>query len=126
MNDSKKMKDLGAERALYFDRLSDLVDELGFKGPIEGEPALPAHKSDNLSLEEITRLQVMMGFPERVALTLELGSNPSQTHKGISLRRLNDAYTEAHGAKVHTEMVNLLDQYGAEAENSKKPRSTKK
>ncbi|MCS5712125.1 hypothetical protein [Candidatus Berkiella aquae] len=125
MNDSKKMKDFGAERILFLDRLSDLVSELDFKGSIKGEPSLPDPKSDNLSLEEIARIQVMMGFPDRVALALELGANPSDTHQGTSLRRLNEAYTEVHGAKVHTKMLNLLDQYGAEVENRKKPRSTK-
>lgn len=125
MNDSKKMKDFGAERILFLDSLSDLVSELDFKGPINDEPALPAPKSNNLSLEEIARIQVMMGFPDKVALALELGANPSHTHKGVSLRRLNEAYLEVHGTKVHTKMVNLLDQYGAEVENRKKLRSTK-
>lgn len=122
----KKMKNFGEERALFLDKLSDLAVQHDCKGAIQGEPPLPPPTSETLSLEQIARIQVMMGFPERAALAWELGSNPSEEHNGISLRRLNDAFANIHGKKVHEQLVEWLDQYGAKAENHKKHRTTKK
>ncbi len=123
MKDPKKMKNLGAERTLFLEKLSELATDFGCKGQITGEPNLPlAH--GNLSLEQITRIQVMLGFPNRAALTLELGANPSDKHHSISLRQLNDAYALVHGNQAHQKMSDLLDQYGAE-KNTRKNRLTK-
>lgn len=123
MKPPKKMKNLGVERTLFLDKLSDLTVELGCHGPIMGEPTFPLTK-ENVSLEQITRNQVMMGFPDRAALTLELGANPSHQHRNISLRQLNDAYAFVHGDKVHQKLSELLDQYGAE-KPTRKIRPTK-
>lgn len=120
MKDPKKMKNLGAERTLFLEKLSDLAANLGCKGQIMGEPTFPL-TNDNLSLEQITRIQVMMGFPERAALTLELGANPSDQHRGTSLRQLNDAYALVHGNQAHQKMSDLLDQYGAEKNTRIRP-----
>lgn len=111
MKDPKKMKTFGAEHALFLEKLSDLVVEEGFQGPIPGEPKLSS-AGEKLSLEEITLNRVLMGFPEDAALTLRLGADPSHTHRGLSLRQLNDAFEKVHGNKEHQKMDAVLDQYG--------------
>lgn len=124
MKDAKKMKTHGEERALFLEALELKVEELGFKGPIKGEPKLPK-AGDSLSLEQIARIKIMMGMVGRAEHVFEAGADPSYTHHGQTMLDLNNAYARVHGKKEAKEMSNLLEEYGAQMP-SRKPRSSKK
>lgn len=123
MKDAKKMKSHGEERTLFLEALERKVEELGFKGPIKGEPKLPK-AGDSLSLEQIARIKIMMGMVGRAEHVFEAGADPSYIHHGQSMLDLNNAYAPVHGKKETQEMTDLLEEYGAE-KPSRKPRKSK-
>ena len=104
MKDSKKM-DKDKEVVIFLEKLTDLAESLGCRGPIPGEPELPEGPK-SMTLEQIAQLKVMMGFPELADLALKIGAAPTE-----ELINLNDALKPVHGDKEHKEMKLLLGKY---------------
>lgn len=124
MKNDKQMQTHGEARTRFLDALERKVEELGFKGPIKGEPKLPK-AGESLSLEQIARIKIMMGMVGRAEHVFEAGADPSYTHHGQSMWDLNNAYARVHGKKESQQMNDLLQEYGAEKPR-RKPRSSKK
>jgi hypothetical protein len=121
MKATKKMKSQ-PDQVLFLEKLTDLVQRRGFRGPIPGEPMLPT-VGDSLTLKQITKLKVMMGFPDIARSVLDIGGEVSD-----ELIDLNDALKPAHGAKEHKEMKTLLSQHKKADDliSNYKPESTAK
>jgi len=88
----------------FIQKLCELVKELGCEGEVPARPPMTV-SAKRLSLEEIARLQVLMGS-KKLLMTLELGADPNATVKGISLRELAVSLQ-------HLDLVKFLDIYGA-------------
>lgn len=130
MKDTKKMKNQPDDQVIFLEKLTDLAERRGFRGPIPGEPMLPK-VGDSLTLKQIAKLKVMMGFPDIARSVLEIGGEASDELIG-----LNDALKLAHGSEEHKEMQlllskhkktdDLISKYKPESALKKsKPRSTK-
>ncbi len=130
MKATKKMKNQPDDQVLFLEKLTDLAERRGFRGPIPGEPILP-NVGESLTLKQIAKLKVMMGFPDIAGAVLAMGGEASK-----ELIDLNDALKPAHGIKEHKEMQlllskhkkadDLISNYEPESAAKKtKPRSTK-
>jgi len=128
MKTPKKMKNdpdsnnnsLNSDDVLFLEKLTDLAQRYGCRGPIQGEPALP--KADSLTLEQIAQLKVMWGSLDVTELALKIGANPEQ------LLALNDAYRKVHGPQEHKQMNLLLSKYqkAIDQVNQHEPEPTKR
>ena len=112
---TKKLKNISTSKEVFLEEATALAEKLHCQGNIPGEPKLPQAESDKLTLDQILRIQVMLGFVDRAIHTLELGADPSHTINNISLLQLAKAY----GYKP---MEELLESYGAREMPSLTPR----
>lgn len=122
MNTPKNMKNDHSEKngpstddVLFLEKLTDLAERYGCRGPIEGEPKLP--RTNELTLEQIAKLKVMWGSLDITALALKLGADPQK------LVALNHAYKDVHGQQEHSKMKLLLSRYqtGVDEVNQHEP-----
>lgn len=100
------------DREAYFNELTKLAKSMGFYGPhtpytsakssqkaLDKAPekasekhAAPTAELGPLSVDQILRLEIMMGNLEGVICALSLGADINHTVKGVSIRALAQAY----------------------------------
>ena len=108
-------------RESFNQALTQYAQDKGFWGEVAGNlKLLEKEQGHKISLEQILRIQIMMGdSPQRVKFTLELGADPQDEKNGISLYDLVNAYTHYYSRKHHKELIELLEQYGASLKSKK-------
>lgn len=96
------------DREALFEELTKLAKTMGFYGPQHSHqtkqgpdntpektpdtPHKPTEELGPLTVDQILRLEVMMGNLEGVVCALTLGADINHTVKGVSIRALAQAY----------------------------------